>query len=439
MKKILGILILISFLSFNGFDSVYAIDDIPLGNVQKSHVEVEKSPKVVKGSLLISGDQMLDELIELQKRKDLEDIEILWKGTIENNKVIAFALQKLATPESQRRIHSSLMAKTLSAIISGASFVPAIMGTDPSITTGSFAAGRLAQTLLNRKTTPQEIPLTDTELIELAGLVEDLQDKIIDAYYSYKSSLGQIKESRQKLLLYQKNYTKALDKGDILDISISSSLYDQMALQEFYYVQNAKKYHLELQRLAGKKAMDNLNLYQYNFNSALFKTKNSGMNNLPFHNANKKSPKVVNTTTSNNSGKKSTKEKKVLPINIIKKSSSQISKSSTKTNINTKQPSTTTNFTSNKGQEKPIKAVVVNSKTNKIDKKPAKPMFNSTSNKTVKKSVKPVVNSTSNKTDRKSTKPLATSTPIRVDKKTNKSIVNTTSTKQKTKTSKEVK
>lgn len=267
MKKILGIVLIFCLVSLNAS----AIEEINLGEMPKAQIEVNKTPKVIKGSLLISENQMLDELIQLQKQKDLEDIEKLWKGTVENNKVIGFALKKLATPESQRRIHSSLMAKTLSAVISGSSFVPCFMGADPAVRTGSFAVGRLAQTLLNKKTTPQEIPLTDTELIELAGLVEDLQDKIIDAYYNYKSSLSQIKESRQRLLLYHKNYSKALDTGDILDISISSSLYDSIVLQEYYHMQNAKKYHLELQRLAGKKVVANLNLYQYNFNSALFK------------------------------------------------------------------------------------------------------------------------------------------------------------------------
>lgn len=269
MKKILGILITTIAFSVN---ILYA-EEIKLEPTQKEKYEIKTQPKVIKGSLLISDNQILDELISLQKEKDLEDIESLWKGTVANNKVIEFALKKLATPESQRRIHSSLMAKTLSAVISGSSFVPCLMGSDPAVTTGAFAVGRLAQNLINKKTTPQEVPLTDTELIELAGLVEDLQDKIIDAYYNYKGCLNQIKETRSRLLLYHKNYTRALDKGDILEISISSSLYDNMALQEFYYMQNAEKYHLELQRMAGKKVLSNLNLYQYNFNAALFKNK----------------------------------------------------------------------------------------------------------------------------------------------------------------------
>lgn len=266
--QMLGLVLLTIFLASS---SAFAIEGVSLEKMPQEQIELAKTPKTIKGSLLISEDTALDELIKLQKEKDSEDIESLWKGTVANNKVIEFALKKLATPESQRRIHSSLMAKTLSAVISGSSFAPSFMGADPLVRTSAFAAGRIAQTLLNKKNIPQEVPLTDTELIELAGLVESLQDKIINAYYNYKSCLNQVKESRSRLILYNKNYSKALDSGDVLDVAISSSLYENMLLQEYYYKQSAKKYHLELQRLAGKKVVSGLNLYQYNFNSALFK------------------------------------------------------------------------------------------------------------------------------------------------------------------------
>lgn len=246
-------------------------ETVNLGKVEKQQVTIKEPVKKLKGSLLINDKQLIEDLVELQKKKDMEDIENLWKGTVENNQVIEFALKKLATPESQRRIHSSLMSKTLSAIISGASFAPSFAGANYYTQTASFAAGKLAQNLLNKKNVPQEVPLTDTELIELAGLVENLQDKIIDAYYNYKNSLSLLKETRARLLLYNKNYTAALDKGDILDITVSSTMYDNMVLQEFQAEQAAKKYHLELQRLAGKKAVDNLNIYQFNVNETIYK------------------------------------------------------------------------------------------------------------------------------------------------------------------------
>lgn len=244
-------------------------NEVKLDGIETQKISLPQNNPDTKKSLLINDEVVLQELINLQKEKDLEDIENLWKGTVENNQVIGFALKKLATPESQRRIHSSLMAKTLSAVVAGASFAPSLIGADYAVQSGAFAAGRLAQNLINRKNIPTEVPLTDTELIELAGLVENLQDKIITAYYNYKSSLSQLKESRQRLLLYNKNYAKALDDEDLMEIAISSSLYDNMQAEEFCYMESAKKYHLELQRLAGKKVVDKLNLYQFNYNSTL--------------------------------------------------------------------------------------------------------------------------------------------------------------------------
>lgn len=264
------LLILLGIISFCAMPAM-AVDgeEVNLGTVEPAKIELPKVDYKGKDSLVISEQEIMDEIIKLQKEKDIEDIDNLWKGTVENNQVIGFALKKLATPESQRRIHSSLMAKTLSAIVSGASLAPALVGADYMVQSGSYAAGRIAQNLLNKKNIPQEVPLTDTELIELAGLVENLQDKIINAYYNYKGALGQLKEVRSRELLYSKNYGKAMDDEDFLEIAISSSLYKDMQLEEYKYTQMAKKYHLELQRLAGKKVVDSLNLYQYNYDSAL--------------------------------------------------------------------------------------------------------------------------------------------------------------------------
>ncbi len=246
-------------------------DDVRLNGVSKPKVEYPKATYKPKDSLVINDEQVMKELVKLQRDKDLEDIESLWKGTVENNQIIGFALKKLSSPESQRRIHSSLMAKTLSAVVAGASFAPMMLpGSNYMTQTASFAAGRAAMNLINKKNMPTEIPLTDTELIELAGLVENLQDNIIQTYYNYKSTLSQLKETRAKLLLYNKNYSNALEKEDILEIGISSALYDNMQIEEFTLMENAKKYHLELQRLAGKKVVEKLNLYQYNYNATLF-------------------------------------------------------------------------------------------------------------------------------------------------------------------------
>lgn len=283
MKKFLGVSLILALLaptvSFGADDGVVTLDK---NSIEKPSIAIEKGAKQLQGSLLVSDSEDLAQLIDTQKDHDIKDLEQLWKGTVENNQVIEFALKKLATPESQRRIHSSLMAKTLSAVVTGASFVPSLIGANYGIQTSAFSAGRLAQGLINRKNVPQETPLTDTELIELASMIEDLQDSLISSYYNYKSTLTQLKDTRSKMILYSRNYSKALEGGDVLEIAISSSLYDSMRIQEFNLEQSAKKYHIQLQRLAGKKIVDSLELYQYDFNSVLYKngeTKDGGKKN----------------------------------------------------------------------------------------------------------------------------------------------------------------
>ena len=273
MRKFFGVCLILSVLLMPScFGAVGgSIVRLDKSDIEKPEIEFQDNTKRLNDSLLINNSEDLSKIIDEQKEHDLKDLEVLWKATIENNQIVEFALKKLASPESQRRIHSSLMAKTLSAVISGASFVPSLMGSNYGVQTAAFSAGRLAQGLLNKKNVPKETPLTDTELIELAGMVEDLQDALISAYYNYKNTLNLLKDTRSKMLLYSKNYSKALDGKDILEISISSSLYDSMRLREFTLEQSAKKYHIQLQRLAGKKAVDSLELYQYDFDNILYK------------------------------------------------------------------------------------------------------------------------------------------------------------------------
>lgn len=277
-RRLLGSIIFLYFVALPISAVESNVVTLDKNNLEKQELSTGNANKSLQGSLLVNDSATLANLIDEQKEHDLKDLEKLWQGTVENNQVIEFALKKLATPESQRRIHSSLMAKTLSAIVSGASFVPSLMGANPAVQTSAFSAGRLAQGLLNKKNVPQETPLTDTELIELAGMVEDLQDTLISSYYNYKNTLSQLKTTRSKMLLYSRNYNNALYSDDVMELAISTNLYDSMRLQEYNLEQSAKKYHIQLQRLAGKKVVDSLEMYQYDFDSVLYKQEGGKVN-----------------------------------------------------------------------------------------------------------------------------------------------------------------
>lgn len=259
MKRVLSLLICFIWAA----NTSLAAEELRLNNTDKQKINLSKPDKVISGSLVLNDKEAVQTLVDVQQKDELNDIEALWKATIENNELIKFTMKKLNTPESQRRLHSSIMAKSLSALVYGASFVPSFMGGSPLMQSASFTTGRLANNFINKNNIQQETPLTDTELIELAGTIESLQDVIISTYYSYKGALTMLKDTRAKMVLYNRNYANAIRKNNQLEIIISSSLYDDLKMQEFQQEQTAKRYYIELERLAGKDAVDKLNMSQF--------------------------------------------------------------------------------------------------------------------------------------------------------------------------------
>ena len=242
----------------------FAGDLIKLEKVEDFDVKYKDKVEILKGSLFVDNALEAQKQINEQQKADLQDIENLWNATVSNNPMISFCLKKLAIPAEQRRIHSSLMAKSMSAIISGAALLPSFLGMNYGIQSGAYAAGRLANNLINKENNDklQNPSLTDTEAIELASLIEDLQDEIIVDYYNYKGALIKLKKCREQLLLHNKNYSDALDKNNSLDIAITSSQWEDELIEEYRLKQEVKKYRLALTRLAGKKTVDELNIIQ---------------------------------------------------------------------------------------------------------------------------------------------------------------------------------
>jgi hypothetical protein len=235
--------------------------DIKKEDKQKLNIS---RPKEIKGSVFKADQTMLKKTFEMQKKKDIEDIKSLWEATVERNSVIKFAVKKLATPPSQRRVHSSMMAKSVSTLISGASLLPCMFGANSLVSTASAAGGTLSGRIISKKGLPKDMPLSDTELIQLAGLVEQLQNDLIKNYYDYKSSIEDLKECRSKLMVYNKNYSDALKEKNESNIIVTSAMYDNQVVEEIKIKQKIKLNRLELERLAGGNIVDNLNLVKLN-------------------------------------------------------------------------------------------------------------------------------------------------------------------------------
>ena len=56
---------------------VFAYDEVTLGNIEAQKIEIPKNDVKLKTSLIVTDEQIMQELIKMQREKDLEDIENL--------------------------------------------------------------------------------------------------------------------------------------------------------------------------------------------------------------------------------------------------------------------------------------------------------------------------------------------------------------------------
>lgn len=277
MKKVALLLCIVLFANHLAFADIVQqaqdkdLMDAILVDVQdEDQLKIVKTKKVDKLSDKIFEDdpEKLRLILKLQKEKDVEDLESLWDATVARNSAIKFALQKISAPAEQRKRHSSIMARTVSTLINGASLVPFMMGASYGLQTASLAGGQIANRLISKKNLPKKSPITDTELIQLSNLVEDLQNKLVKSYYDYKSSINSLKECRAKLIVEKKNYDKAVGDEDDFYKIISAARYDDKALEEATLKEKVKLNRLKLERLAGHDAVEGLNLSRIVLNTS---------------------------------------------------------------------------------------------------------------------------------------------------------------------------
>ena len=77
---------------------------IRLEPTAKNELKLKETKAVLDKNLVIQDRTVVEDLIKAQKEEEIKDIELLWRATIDNNALIKFTMNKLNTPESQRRM-----------------------------------------------------------------------------------------------------------------------------------------------------------------------------------------------------------------------------------------------------------------------------------------------------------------------------------------------
>lgn len=264
--------------------------NLELKQKAKQKIQLNKPVQELNNELFTSKEDILKHYLQAQKKLDIEDIKSLWESTVKRNSVIKFALKKLSLPAEQRKVSSSRMAKTVASLINGACMLPALLGAGSITSSAASTGGSFASRAILNKNLPKEMPLTDTELIQLVRLVEELQDKVIKNYYAYKGNLEAYKTAKENIVEHNKTYSQAIETGDLTQILTSKALYDRAIRTEEELRQKIKINRLLLERLAGVEVINNLNLGKIALFDDLEKLNNISENEVKVKNI--KAPKL---------------------------------------------------------------------------------------------------------------------------------------------------
>ena len=106
MKRLFAVFLLV-FMGCNIVAPVLAAEqEVITADIQEKDVFQVRTTKTkyIEGKILDSDPDRMKLVLKLQKEKDVEDLECLWKATVDRNSAIRFALQKLSIPDEIRPV-----------------------------------------------------------------------------------------------------------------------------------------------------------------------------------------------------------------------------------------------------------------------------------------------------------------------------------------------
>lgn len=139
----------------------------------------------------------------------LADLSILWQGAATNSDTIKYALYKLANPDKDKPDNSAIK-KVLTSIASMSSLVGATTG-NPLLACASLIGGNTLGIMsqdtkaLNYKYTK----VNDADMIILVRKVDELQQKVVNAYFDYMTTRKIFEMTQDMAEKRQLNYDKA--------------------------------------------------------------------------------------------------------------------------------------------------------------------------------------------------------------------------------------
>ena len=206
----------------------FGTTDVPESKVEKtdkidlSSSDIDIKPATVKeikaesltyADLSIKGiANEISKSIEMDYNEMLEDLSLLWQGAAMKSDTIKFAIYKLSNPEKDKPDESAVR-KVLSTIAGMSTFLGAGTG-NPVLASAALIGGNTLGIMSqdNKALNYKYSQVTDADMIILVRKVDELQQKIVDAYYDYMTARYMFDLTSKMVKEKELNYKNSLSQ-----------------------------------------------------------------------------------------------------------------------------------------------------------------------------------------------------------------------------------
>lgn len=161
----------------------------PEMNIKPVTIKETKPESLTYADLSIKSMAMeISKSIEMDYNEMLEDLSLLWQGAAMKSDTIKFAIYKLSNPDKDKPDESAIK-KVLTTIAGMSTFLGAGTG-NPILASAALIGGNTLGIMSqdNKALNYKYTQVTDADMIILVRKVDELQQKVVDAYYDYMTA-----------------------------------------------------------------------------------------------------------------------------------------------------------------------------------------------------------------------------------------------------------
>ena len=196
------------------FESTDKIDlSAPDFDIKPVTIKETKPEILTYADLSIKSIAMeISKSVEMDYNEMLEDLSLLWQGAAMKSDTIKFAIYKLSNPDKDKP-DDSAVKKVLSTIAGMSTFLGAGTG-NPVLASAALIGGNTLGIMSqdNKALNYKYSQVTDADMIILVRKVDELQQKIVDAYYDYMTARYMFDITSKMVKERELNYKNSLSQ-----------------------------------------------------------------------------------------------------------------------------------------------------------------------------------------------------------------------------------